>query len=36
MQHIIHKEKIAAGFTSTTFEPVTENQAAVLEDNVVR
>ena len=28
--------KMAAGFTSTTFEPVTDNHAAVLEDNVVR
>jgi peptidyl-prolyl cis-trans isomerase-like protein 2 len=28
--------KMAAGFTSTTFEPVTQNHSAVLEDNIVR
>jgi len=28
--------KMAAGFTSTAFDPVTENRAEVLEDNVVR
>uniref|UniRef100_A0A7E4VCR6 RING-type E3 ubiquitin transferase n=1 Tax=Panagrellus redivivus TaxID=6233 RepID=A0A7E4VCR6_PANRE len=28
--------KMAAGFTSTTFEPITNNAAAILADNVVR